>query len=204
MSPFAPTYFAFICEAGHGGNYRLAKGGPVRIEASLVPRASFLVFDFLSPHACSVQRIWMVAVNPGRHSLRELALGCLARAPLVRNSTGYAACCSGSKRWGAVIEVSGLARVWRTAGRKTRAASMQQPTPSVRQKPSPTSPRWLEIIKVPKPIMVVRALTRTPRPIARLSTRRPSTFGARSRAIHGRHYRLRRRAREAEQSCWPG
>ena len=31
---------------------------------------------------------------------------------------------------------------------------MQQPTPSVRQKPSPIRPRWLEIINVPKPIIV--------------------------------------------------
>ena len=42
---------------------------------------------------------------------------------------------------------------------------MQQPTPSVRLKPSPARPRSLEIISVPKPIIDVSAFTSTPRPI---------------------------------------
>ncbi len=43
-----------------------------------------------------------------------------------------------------------------TAGRNTSADGIERPTPSVRMKPSPARPRSVEIISVPKPIIVVR------------------------------------------------
>ncbi len=54
-------------------------------KAGLVPHVPLVVFDFVSPHAFSVQYIDGWRFNPGRRSLRELALGCLASAPSVRN-----------------------------------------------------------------------------------------------------------------------
>jgi hypothetical protein len=56
---------------------------------------------------------------------------------------------------------------------------MQHATPSVKQNPKPDNPRWRETISVPNPIMVVSALTITPRPMAQLSRPRPSAFDAR-------------------------
>ena len=50
------------------------------------PYVLLVVFDFLRRTLAACNMSMGGVFNPGRHSLRELALGCLALAPSVRNS----------------------------------------------------------------------------------------------------------------------